>query len=296
VDTAAVQATETIPCPICATEAVKPLYVTEGFTLGRCGGCGLIRQSPRPTAAHIRSSNYDGVAQTRESFFGRDLKRDGLEFWQSQPLDAYTAGVAAVDAQRPSGETKGLWIDVGASTGSLLVAARNAGYEVGGVELGAGQVQVCRETHGFDVFHGALQEAALPDAHADVVSYRHVLEHIHDVCGELSEAHRILKRKGLLLVEVPNFGGLRYKAGRLRTALRVSKPVWRKLNLPEHLYYFTIDTLTQILRRSGFEVLAWGTYGKTRPKRGALRKAYDGVRDRLRVGNKMRVVARRIDG
>ena len=44
---------------------------------------------------------------------------------------------------------------------------------------------------------------------------------------------------GLLLVEVPNFTGVRYKIGRLRTALRISKPFYRKLNLPEHLYYFT---------------------------------------------------------
>ena len=288
-------ASETIPCPICNTEGVNPLYVTEGFTLGRCPDCRLVRQSPRPTADHIRESNYDGVAQTRGNFFGRELKRDGLEFWQSQPLRAYEAGVALVDAQRGGDAGTGLWLDVGASTGSLLVAARNAGYDVTGVELGSGQVAVCREHHGFDVFHGTLHEAAYPDAHADVVSYRHVLEHIHDVNGDLTEAHRILKPGGHLLIEVPNFGGLRYTSGRVRTALKLSKPVWRKLNLPEHLYYFTIDTLRQLLTRNGFEVVAWATYGKTRIDRSAMRKAYDKVRDGLRVGNKLRVVARRVD-
>ena len=288
-------ATETIPCPICDEAEVAPLYVTDGFTLGRCPGCRLVRQSPRPTADHIRETNYDGVAQTRGNFFGRELDRQGLESWQSQPLDAYEAGVAAVDAQREAGAARGLWLDVGASTGSLLVAARNAGYEVTGVELGSGQVQVCREVHGFDVFHGALEEAAFPDAHADVVSYRHVLEHIHDVVEELQEAHRVLRPDGLLLIEVPNFGGLRYTSGRLRTALRLSKPVWRKLNLPEHLYYFTIDTLRQLLERTGFRVRSWGTYGKTRLNRSIFRKAYDGARDGLRVGNKLRVVAQRIE-
>jgi len=288
-----VSASETIPCPICDTEQVAALYEGSGFVLGRCPGCKLVRQNPRPTADHIRAANYDGEAQTRGSFFGRELEREGLEHWQSQPLRAYEAGVAAVDAQqRPAGH-KGLWIDVGASTGQLLVAARNAGYQVGGVELGSGQVQLCREVHGFDVFHGTLAEAALPDGEADVVSYRHVLEHVHDVLGELAEAHRVVAPDGLLLVEVPNFGGVRYKSGRLRAALRVSKPFYRKLNLPEHLYYFTIDTLTQVLAKTGFEVLSHATYGKTRTARGIVRRAYDGLRDGLKVGNKLRVVARR---
>ena len=287
-------ASETIPCPVCGTEGVDPLYKGEGFTLGRCPGCKFVRQSPRPTADFIRESNYDGQAQRRESLFGRKLDREGLEHWQSQPLRAYEAGVAAVDAQQRPAGSRGLWIDVGASTGQLLVAAHNAGYEVGGVELGARQVAVCRDVHGFDVFHGTLAEAALADGSADVVSYRHVLEHVHDVLGELGEAHRILRTDGLLLIEVPNFGGLRYKSGRLRMALHLSKPFYRKLNLPEHLYYFTIDSLTRVLAKAGLELLSWGTYGKTRKKRTPIRRAYDSLRDGLKVGNKMRIVARRL--
>jgi SAM-dependent methyltransferase len=269
------------------------LYRGAGFVLGRCPGCRLVRQSPRPTAEHIRETNYDGSAQTRESFFGRKLDRDGLEHWQSQPLAAYEAGVAAVTAQEGAPGGRGLWLDVGASTGQLLVAAQRAGYDVGGAELGSGQVQLCKEVHGFDVFHGTFAEAAFPAAHADVVSYRHVLEHIHDVVGELQEAHRVLKPARLLLVEVPNFGGVRYTSGRLRGALRLARPVYGKLNLPEHLYYFTIDSLSRLLVRTGFEVLSWETYGKTRVDPSRLRRAYDGIRDTLRVGNKLRVVARR---
>jgi len=312
-DTPPVTASETIPCPICNVEDVKALFAGDGFVLGRCSGCGFVRQNPRPTADHIRTSNYDGAAQKRRSYFGRKLGRDDLEHWQSQPLEAYEAGVLAVDAQRrPTGPNedapgdvagdaasddaspqKGLWLDVGASTGQLLVAAHNAGYDVGGVELGSGQVKLCKEVHGFDVFHGTLAEAAFPDGHADVVSYRHVLEHIHDLLGELQEAQRVLRPDGLLLVEVPNFGGLRYKWGRLRTTLKLTKSIYRKLNLPEHLYYFTIDSLRHMLDKTGFDVLSWGTYGKTRSRRGAARKGYDALRDGLKIGNKLRVVARK---
>ena len=138
-----------------------------------------------------------------------------------------------------------------------------------------------------------LVTSALPYANGPM-HLGHVLEHIHDVLGELAEAHRVLRAGGLLLVEVPNFGGVRYKSGRLRTALRLSKPVYRKLNLPEHVYYYTIDTLSQVLTKAGFEVLSRATYGKTRRRRNPLRRAYEGLRDTLKVGNKMRLVARRL--
>ena len=94
-------------------------------------------------------------------------------------------------------------------------------------------------------------------------------------------------------MEVPNFGGVRYTLGRLRTAIRIAKPMYRKLNLPEHLYYFTIDTLTKVLATTGFDVVSWCTYGKQRRRRKALHRAREWVRDGLKIGNKLRVVARR---
>ena len=283
---------ETILCPICDTEDRTVLHEDDGWSMTKCGGCGLVYQNPRLTMDHLREVDYDGVTQERESFFGRDLDRTGLEDWLSQPLAAYEAGVAAVDAQRDPEAPRGVWLDVGASTGALLVAAKNAGYEPTGVELGSGQVRVCREVHGFDVRHATLGEAAFPDAHADVISYRHVLEHVHDVRGDLAEAKRVLKPDGHLLIEVPNYGGVRYSLGRLRKTIGLTKEFWQRLNVPEHIYYFTIDSLRQLLALEGFEVIWWGTYGKTRRKTSWLQRTRMQIRDGMRIGNKLRVVAR----
>lgn len=285
---------ESVPCPVCDTLATRSLYVhPEGhYAMGKCRGCGLIRQNPRYRASYLREIDYDGGVQRMESFFDGRGGREGLEHWQSQPLAAYEAGVRAVDDRRRKDGPKGIWLDVGASTGALLVAARNAGWPVRGVELGAGQVRLCREVHGIEVFYGSLHEARLADGYAEVVSYRHTLEHVHEVREELAEAHRVLDPQGLLLVEVPNVAGLRYKSGRLRTALRLRRNFWPSCNIPEHVYFFDVRTLGRLLARTGFELLWWGTYGKTRPRAGRMRRAYDALRDGLRFGNKMRVVAR----
>jgi len=264
--------------------------------MGRCTGCGFIRQNPRLTMACLRGEMYDGSVQEADDFWGRELDREGLEDWQPKPLAAYEACIGAMAAVRPESRPKGLWLDVGASTGSLLVAAKAAGYAVGGVELGSGQVRVCRETHGFDVFHGTLREAAFATGSAEVISWRQVLEHVHEVHEELTEARRVLRDDGFLLIEVPNFGGAKFQLGRLRTALRVSRPFWLGLNIPQHIYYFTIHSLRRLLAQQGFEVVAWETYGKLRRHPSWIERGRMRVRDGLRIGNKLRAVARKIPG
>jgi SAM-dependent methyltransferase len=269
----------------------KLLYRGEGFAMGRCPGCGLVRQNPRLARSALLDDHYDGYVQRTGKIVRRPQAYAGLETWQSQPLAAYEAGIQAVERQRRRTGERGVWLDVGASTGSTLVAARTAGWVPAGVEVGRKQVEVCRDVHGIEVHHGTLADAAFPDAFAEVVSYRQVLEHVHDPVEELGEARRVLAPDGLLLVEVPNYGGLRYAFGRLRTALRVSRPYWERLNVPEHLFYFDVRTLGALLEKTGFERVSLATYGRTRPERGPLRRVWDGLHHGLKLGNKLRVVA-----
>ena len=283
--------TETVPCLLCGSEETTLLFQGRGYAMGRCRGCGLVRQNPRFTPQAMIHEYYDGAVQEGGFDWGA-RKEKGLEAWQPKGLLAYERSVADVDAQRIRSGPKGVWVDVGASTGSLLLAARQAGWPVLGVEPGWGQARICREQHGIEVHHGTLRDAALPDEHAEVLSYRHVLEHIHDPFDELREARRALAPDGLLLVEVPNYDGQRYRWGRVRTRLRLSKPFWHRVNVPEHLYYFTSKTIQDLLRRAGFQTLFVRTYGKARAAPNPLRRLYDASRDGLGMGNSLRVVAR----
>jgi SAM-dependent methyltransferase len=285
-------ATETVPCPLCGEAEARLLFQGPGFAMVRCR-CGLVRQSPRTPAPAMLAGHYDGAVRGYESFVSRPGRAADLEAWQTQPLRAYERGVEAIERARLRTGERGVWLDVGASSGAMLVAARNAGWQVAGVEPGRKQVEICEAEHGIRLFHGTLAAARFPDGFAEVISWRQVLEHVHDPVAELTEARRVLAPDGLLLIEVPNFAGLRYRWGRLRTALRLSSPFWLRVNVPEHLYYYTIESLGRLLEKAGFEVASWRTYGKTRRRTGPLRRLVDAVRDGLRVGNKLRVVAGR---
>lgn len=286
--------TEVVPCPLCGESATRPLSPGEGWAMGRCRGCGFVRQNPRVTADWVRRQEYDVErADTVAPRRSRTLEATDLAAWETKPQAAYQAGVVAVTDRLPATAPRGLWIDVGCQTGGMLVAARQAGFEVAGCDVDAGSAAVARSHHGADVRAGTLTEARFPSACAAVVSYRQVLEHVHDLAAELAEVRRVLTPGGLLLVEVPHQGGVRYRIDVLRVALRLMPRRGLFHNVPQHLYYFRGRDLERLLAAHGFEVLTCGTYGRFRERRSRRRRLYEAVRDRLRLGNKLRVVARR---
>jgi SAM-dependent methyltransferase len=286
---------ESVPCPVCSQLQTRVWFQGDGFAMGTCRGCGLIRQQPRLTFEALRHGRYDqpkGDVKAGPVMF-RPEAYEGLENWESKPQEAFLGSVAAVEATLPEGAPRGLWIDVGCNTGGLLVAAKKRGFPVAGVDLSSDFVRIARETHGADARVGSLAEARFADGCAGVVSYRQVLEHVHDLDRELAEVRRVLAPGGRLLVEVPHGTGMRLLQDRLRVALRIIPRSRMLRNVPEHLYYFRARHLVPILARHGFEALSVGTYGRYRRTRGIVRRSYDGLRDRLRLGNKLRVVAQR---
>jgi predicted SAM-dependent methyltransferase len=76
-----------------------------------------------------------------------------------------------------------------------------------------------------------------------VVCY-HVLEHLPDPIGTLTEIRRILRPSGLLLIAVPNIGGL---------IARICKEHWLGVDVPRHLFHFSPETLKIALSRTGFD-------------------------------------------
>lgn len=69
------------------------------------------------------------------------------------------------------------------------------------------------------------------------------LEHEVNVMGVLRGAHRALKQTGAVFVRVPNFGSLNR---------RVIGPKWCGFRYPDHVNYFTLQTLTDTAARAGF--------------------------------------------
>ena len=79
----------------------------------------------------------------------------------------------------------------------------------------------------------------------DLIISRHVLEHISDLNDFFDCIHRVLKKDGLIVIEVPDF----------QTNLDYSDyALWE-----EHVNYFTIETLNILFGINGFRIFYYDT-------------------------------------
>jgi len=139
----------------------------------------------------------------------------------------------------------GAILDVGCGGGELLRRFAGRGWTVLGTQLSRTAADAARRLHDVEVLAGDLPELVLPAASFDVVTFFHVLEHVERPDAQLAEARRLLRTGGLLVVEVPDFGDPFFRL--LGTRHFCVDP-------PNHLWFFTEETLRNLLSRCGFEV------------------------------------------
>jgi SAM-dependent methyltransferase len=96
------------------------------------------------------------------------------------------------------------------------------------------------------VFMADVTDYPVRDDAFDVIFFNHVLEHIGDDTRALSEAHRILKPGGLLMLGTPNEGVWLWQlAYRLQPKM---------LKTSDHVQFYTAETLAEKCRAAGFSV------------------------------------------
>jgi SAM-dependent methyltransferase len=152
------------------------------------------------------------------------------------------------------GERKGTLLDVGCGNGEFLSLAQRVGWQVLGVEVDPAAAEQARSRYGIPVTVGTLQEAALPANHFDAVNLGHVIEHIYDPVGLLSECRRVLKANGHLFLTTPNVDSLGHQKFR---------QFWRGLEPPRHFHLFSSNTLRSCVEKSGLRVKAIRTSAQT---------------------------------
>ncbi len=233
---------ESLPtCPVCAGTHFSP-YLTATdylvsraeFTIVQCDTCQFRFTNPRPTADSI-GAFYESADYVSHHDDGRG------------PMDvAYRAVRSVALKQKVSLITKqhgrpGHLLDVGCGTGAFLAEAAQNGWTVAGVEPDPDAAKRATERTNAVIVPDVF---ALPnDTRADVITFWHVLEHVHRLNETIERAAALLNPGGRILIAVPNPDSLDARQfGRF----------WAAYDLPRHLYHFTPDTITRLFAKHGF--------------------------------------------
>ena len=136
-------------------------------------------------------------------------------------------------------------LDIGCSTGHFLYAMRDYVQECIGIEFNREDARFTNEELGIKTYTEPIQDTDIPLEYFDLVTVSQVLEHIDDPIGFLTTIYNYMKPDGFLYIEVPN----------IRDALIFVYNIESYADFwfrEPHVFYFSPETLSMVLERSGF--------------------------------------------
>jgi SAM-dependent methyltransferase len=218
-------------CPGCGrpTEHAQ-LYSIQASTILRCAACGLGRtEAPAFDPERYYTDDYftgqhaDGYADYRGA--EAVLRRE------------FAGTVEFIRARRDGGRL----LEVGCAYGFFLREAMQF-FDVTGIELAAEAAAHARNS-GLNVLTGMADEATLGRLGSfDAIVMLDVIEHLPDPLDMLRLLGRHLAPGGIMVITTGDFGSL---------AARLLGKRWRLMTPPQHLWFFTPDSLAGMARSAG---------------------------------------------
>jgi ubiquinone/menaquinone biosynthesis C-methylase UbiE len=153
-------------------------------------------------------------------------------------------------------------LDIGASSGEFLQAANELGWRATGVEPSEAGVKA-GIAKGLNMVQSPAESLPFDDATFDLVHSNHVFEHLANPQLAANEAFRVLKKGGLIFIEVPNqFDNIQFFRDRLFGRINVRERTVRSIH---HFYFFSKRALYHLLVHAGFhQVKIYDRYGRSR--------------------------------
>ncbi|MFH1539359.1 MAG: class I SAM-dependent methyltransferase [bacterium] len=228
-----------VDCPVCGKCDSQHVFVKDGFNYVKCIKCGILYINPQ--------LDDDALKQRYRGASSQDWWVEVLQTAPQLKYDTKKFRGAVKDLETHA--EKGKLLDVGCSIGVFLDIARRRGWDAVGVELGRKARRVAVEKFGLAVHDKPLDELDLEPGSFDVVTLWEVLEHLQEPRKILTQCHRLMKKKGTIVILVPNANSLAVRMLRDRAATFG----WG------HLWYFTPEALEKMLRDIGFVPYHVGT-------------------------------------
>lgn len=150
-------------------------------------------------------------------------------------------------------------LDVGCGAGEFMRAAAAAGYQVEGVDISEAAAEHCRGL-GLHATSGDFLTMPFAERYSMVTMWD-VVEHLRSPEAFLRRAREILVPGGALVLKIPGYGPLSYRA--IAIYPRLASTV---IGAPGHQQYFTPRSLRTLLARCGYENAEWLGSGRFRSK------------------------------
>lgn len=137
----------------------------------------------------------------------------------------------------------GKLFDLGVGWGHFLLAAKQLGYDVYGIEISKYPYTYAKNDLGLPVSH--IDFFKMEKKVFDLITMWDVLEHIDDANLVIEKCSDMVNKNGYVVIQVPQIDSF---------IAKWKKENWNMMGL-DHVNYFSKKTITLLLNRYGFEVI-----------------------------------------
>lgn len=245
-----------VPCNTCNTSEFTQILQKsssqgEIFTVVSCKKCGLVQVNPQPDLEEVMKYYSDEYFTKRsdrgyDNYYSDKIKSEIERVFQLNLDDlnffSFESGL---------GKEKST-IDIGCAAGYFVLYLKNRGWNAKGIEIASGPVKFGREVLGLDIIQEDFLTWDRKNSETfDLITLWASIEHLHKPRETLEKIYSHLKPGGRMILSTCRYG--------LQAKIRGLS--WRYLNVPEHLYYYSLHGLKNLCEEIGFTNVKHITYG-----------------------------------
>lgn len=221
-----------IPCIFCEITNHDTVIEENGYQGKQCASCGLIYISPRPSLEEITDLyGHNSAHITAEEHISDEYRKRLYARHHLAKLRKFA--------------NSGALLEIGAGAGFFLDEARKTGFEPHGLEFNPQQAEFMRSNLGIPCEEKPLSEGIFDGKSFDVIYHCDVISHLYDPLPDFKTMNSLLNENGLLFFETGNFAEMN----------RIYHPYIPTFMYPDHLFFFGLNHLETLLKRSGFEMI-----------------------------------------
>lgn len=241
---------KTITCYFCGSETSFLFHKTAAdqkiYAIYECPNCKMWQIDPLPTQQQLDAlyqaqyfekrtdrgyDNYlsDHVRKSIEATFEKNMLDLGL----------FSADAGEIDRS----------LDIGCAAGYFVEYMHNKGAKAQGIDIASAMTRAAKE-RGLDIITGDFLKASFEFKY-DLVTMWATIEHLRQPQLFFNRSAELLSKNGALVISTCFTGDY----------ARRYKDRWRYLNVPEHLWYFSLPGLKLMAQKAGLQLQKSFTYG-----------------------------------
>lgn len=176
-------------------------------------------------------------------------------------------------------------LDIGCAAGYFVGYMKDRGWDSAGIEISGDCVDFAVK-NGLNVLQGDYLKTDF-SRKFNLITLWATIEHLHMPGEVIEKAYNDLDDNGMICLSTCRTSGLNF--------MKFKGRKWRFYNFPEHIFFFSLKTLSALLEQRGFRIVDYRTYGSDFGKSGTIsRKLADYIAKRYNMGDMMIVSAKKI--